>query len=73
MKKQKPYTKTERRNVRENTYHVVEPRACGGCGFCWTSRGGGLVCLAVALRGKLVEMPVDLHGTCDLFEKRVPR
>lgn len=70
MTKPKPFTKTQRRNVRENTYHLTEPKVCGTCKYCLHSW-----CFAVWLRGKHevkdVEVKdVEFSGTCDLWEKR---
>lgn len=67
--KQKPFTKTQRRNVRENTYHVVERRICQNCKWCWINMGH-LGCHAVELRGKIEVLYVSACGTCDLWESK---
>lgn len=67
--KQKPFTKTQRRNVRENTYRVEERQVCQNCKWCW-EWSWLYQCHAVELRGKIEVMKVASNGTCDLWERR---
>lgn len=66
--KEKPLTKTQRRNVRENTYRIVNKQICATCKHYW-NRHGQSQCHAVEFRGKIESLSVLPIGTCDLWEK----
>lgn len=66
----KPFTKTQRRNVRENTYRVIPLKVCQNCAHCWfyTGQSGVHLCQAVEYSGKSELKQVAANGTCELWE-----
>lgn len=71
LMKEKPLTKTQRRNVRENTYRIVSNQICATCKHYWNVHSLSQ-CHAVEFRGKLEVLCVSPIAVCDLWERKEP-